>query len=343
MTITASSVGGFGEQLSRSQTDLARIVREGPRERAWLPASHGLLLRGKRHLVAAPAKSGKTQAFLTHAVAMALEGARIAVLDRENGADEYARRLRTILEARRLSSADAQRVQASIAHYDWPPVSLDAVDDPTYAQHFRNADLVIFDSSRAFLTACDLDEDSSNDYARFMAALVDPLHRAGVATLMLDNAGHEGTRARGSSAKTDLNEVVFRLATAEPFAEDTTGTLKLERTHSRFGGGPSWWFMRVGGGVYGRWEPGQPGRSAARDQELLDAIVAVLADTGPLGENKLLTAVRARGIKTGAALARSLLGEWTSDAASPIAHGAHGYRLRDTDLDTATRPDTSSR
>ena len=48
------------------------------------------------------------------------------------------------------------------------------------------------------------DEDSNDDYARLVNALLIPLTREGVTTLMLDNTGHEErNRARGASAKHD--------------------------------------------------------------------------------------------------------------------------------------------
>ena len=77
----------------------------------------------------------------------------------------------------------------------------------------EGADLVIFDSQRRFLTDLGLDEDSSDDYAKFAAATIDAfLFEVGIATLIEDNTGHvQKDRGRGSSAKADLNEVSFIL------------------------------------------------------------------------------------------------------------------------------------
>ncbi len=54
----------------------------------------------------------------------------------------------------------------------------------------RRLDLVVFDSQRMILTDVGLSEDSADDYARFMAKIVDPLFNAGVGTMILDDTGH---------------------------------------------------------------------------------------------------------------------------------------------------------
>src|SRR5204863_4770192 len=111
------------------------------------------------------------------------------------------------------------------------------------------ADLVIFDSQRMFLSDLGLEESGNDDYADFMAALIDPLFRAGIATLVLDNAGHqEPKRGRGASAKGDLNEINFSLETVESFDLDTTGRIRLEIENSRFGN-TGRWELEIGGGV----------------------------------------------------------------------------------------------
>ena len=59
----------------------------------------------------APRKKGKSIAMLVHWTRMALEGATVIILDRENGADEYARRLRVALSRhyRPTRAPDARR------------------------------------------------------------------------------------------------------------------------------------------------------------------------------------------------------------------------------------------
>jgi hypothetical protein len=311
-------------RLALYRSDLAAIVREGPRPRDWLPASDGLFLRGKRHLISASAKSGKSIATLSHAVEMALHGARIAILDRENGADEYGRRMESILRGRDLDGAARVLVTDAVAHFDWPPC--DALRDPSYVEALADVDLVVFDSSRGFLTLLGLKEDGADDYAEFMSALVDPLHRAGVATLVLDNTGHDGRRARGSSSKADLNEVVFALDGTERFDADMTGAVTLKRTHTRFGGGPDMWRMTLGGGAYTAWSDGA--REAASGA-LHDAVVSVLISaTEPMSQNAVLVAVAREGVSVGRkATAIEKLKRWASEPASPIARDGSGYVL----------------
>lgn len=207
-----------------------------------------MLITGKRYLVAGDAKSGKSIALaVVQALAIVEAGGRVVIIDRENGADEMARRLRDVLADRdpQLRAEWQQRAH----YYAWP--ALTEGDGPALAAALAGTDLVIFDSSRIVTAALGLAEDSSDDYARFIAALVQPLFHAGIATLILDNAGHEEKqRPRGSSAKADLNEVVFSLRTIREFDRRTTGEIELRRTHTRFPEVEPLWRMRIGGGTY---------------------------------------------------------------------------------------------
>ena len=81
------------DRLDDARIDLVAYSEGGLPEREWLPCSERMLARGGRHHVAAPLKSGKSLGMLAHSVDMAIAGARVAIVDRENGADEYARRL----------------------------------------------------------------------------------------------------------------------------------------------------------------------------------------------------------------------------------------------------------
>ena len=89
-----------------------------------------------------------------------------------------------------------------LRYYAWPALSTDWSADE-WAAALAGVDLVMFDSSRLVLSAAGLAEDSNDDYAKFVNALLIPLARAGIATLVLDNTGHgERDRARGASTKT---------------------------------------------------------------------------------------------------------------------------------------------
>jgi KaiC/GvpD/RAD55 family RecA-like ATPase len=62
-----------------------------------VPGADGWLLRGKRYLVVAAAGMGKSLGWLIVAVETVRAGGTVAMVDVENGADEYARRLELIV------------------------------------------------------------------------------------------------------------------------------------------------------------------------------------------------------------------------------------------------------
>jgi len=242
----------FQARVADTRVDLLARILDGIPEIEYLPGSEGMLIRGKRHQIAAPKKEGKSISKLVHWVTMALQGARVTILDRENGANLYASRLDAILDGFELAATDRERVNNGIAYYEFP--RLRKLDGPDLAAHFKASDVVVFDSQRMFLTDLGLGEDGSDDYATFMGAAVDPLFQAGIATVILDNTGHEETRrARGSSTKGDLNEILFTLQALQQFDLHRVGRVRLEITDSRFGT-TGRWEMTIGGGIFGPWE-----------------------------------------------------------------------------------------
>ena len=140
-----------------------------------------------------PTGVGKSLVALAISVTIVERGGIVVILDVENGADEYARRLDDVLAARDPSARNACRER--LAYHEWPTLRL-TWRGPEWAAAFAGADLVVFDSSRMTLSSVGLDEDSNDDYARFVNALLIPLTRDDVTTLMLDNTGHEGATGR---------------------------------------------------------------------------------------------------------------------------------------------------
>ena len=195
------------EALTEAYVDLMQIIHNGIPERQFVPGCEPWLIVSKRYLLPASAGTGKSLAATVIAVEVVDNGGVVAILDVENGAEEYATRLRDILADRdeRLPQACSERLR----YYAWPTLRMDW-DAGDWAAAFASVDLVIFDSSRLVLSQAGLAEDSNDDYATFVNALLIPLARAGISTLVLDNTGHEERdRARGASAKSDLNEVVY--------------------------------------------------------------------------------------------------------------------------------------
>lgn len=316
--------GSFDTRIAARRVDLVQLLEEGIPSIEYLPASEGMLVRGKRHLIAAPQKTGKSIGMEAHWVDMILAGATVAVLDRENGRELYARRLAGIMDARSLTKKQRRRVQSKLHYYEFP--ELRPHDADALASYFASVDLVVFDSQRMFLSDYGLQEKDSDDYAEFMSYAVDPLFRAHVATLILDNTGHnEKTRPRGASTKGDLNEILFSMETVSGFDLHKRGRLKLKVERSRLGNVGEW-TMEIGAGHFGSWEPAsaQPDRADFRA-----AILDILSDGKALGQDKLCSAVRARGMRVANENARALLDRYAADAETPIGHTTDGYSRTD--------------
>ena len=244
--------GSFADRVAGRRVDLVKRLRDGIPAVDYLPGSAEILRRGKRHHMVAPKKVGKSLGALLLTVDVALAGGRVVIFDRENGANLYADRLGQILTARGLDELERAIIGTQIAYYEFPRFR--DSDQAELAALCAGADLVILDSQRMYLSDLGLEENSSDDYAAFMAALIDPLFQADIATLILDNSGHqEPRRGRGASAKGDLNEILFAAEAVEHFDLDTPGRLRLEITDSRFGDNGRW-ELEIGGGVFGTWQ-----------------------------------------------------------------------------------------
>lgn len=312
--------GSFKSRVLDRKVDLVELIDEGVPRTEYLPESEGMLAKGKRHLIAAPRKEGKSLAMLVHGAKMALAGARVIFFDRENGSHLYAERLDEILTSWKVTEAERDRIGSNLVYYEFPQLRQEDADE-SLVKLAEGADVVVFDSQRPFLTEWGLKEGDADDYAQFMLYAVDPLFRAGVATVILDNTGHrEQDRSRGTSAKGDLNEVVFSLKKVEPFSKDRAGKLQLVLEHSRFGG-EGRWEMRIGGGRFPGWKRigGLPAAPAFRQavEELLQA-----AGEPGLSKNRLLTKVREKGVLFKNEDGSARLDAYDRDAHDPVEKGA---------------------
>ena len=285
---------------------------------------------GKRHLIFAGPKVGKS---ITCAIVMAIDivaaGGTVYVLDRENGGDEYARRLEMVLNARGADEGLRDLVARNYRYHACDQLKLEWGRDPDYVQAFDGATLVIFDSSRKFLTSLGLKESENDDFDVFAVALVDPLFGAGVATMILDNVGHstgrEGQeRARGASSKADVVDVVYGLKRPKEFSVDRAGCVEMECKFSRVGELTGTWDLELGGGRYGAWS--HRGGVEARNR-FHDTCVAVLEGKSPLGRDRLVQAVRDRGESGTTETWHDCLGEFVQDVISPIIHNSAGFSL----------------
>lgn len=313
--------GSFAARVASKIVNLVQLIDEGIPPVEYLPASEEMLRRGKRHYIAAPAKEGKSIAMLAHFADMVRAGAKVVVLDRENGRDTYAERLADIMRARRLEPKERTQVGENLRYFEFPELKPSDAED--MVELFATADLVVFDSQRMFLSDLGFSEEASDDYARFMAYIIDPLFRAGIATLILDNTGHkEKTRARGTTSKGDLNEICFYIEVVTPFDTTSKGELKLVVEKSRSGNSGEW-RMRLGGSYFYPWEPHNV--DLKPNNKFREAAEAVLADGEMRGRRKLLDAVRARGMAIKTASAEHLLDQYVKDPSIPITNNGKGY------------------
>ena len=292
-SVPAVGSGDFRARVVDRAVDLVRLIDEGVAPVEYLPASENMLVRSARHQVPAPKKTGKSIGMQSHFVRMGLAGANVVILDRENGELVYGRRLEAMFDAWEVTDDQREQVRARLTYVPWPTLRKD--DGPDLVQWAQDlgADLVVFDAQRMFLTDLGLKEGEADDYATFMAALIDPLAQAGVATLILDNTGFgDQERSRGSSAKGDLNEVLFVMREVRPFSVERVGELALELPAggSRHGHEGEW-RMEIGGGRFGAWV-------ALDAQPIPDdfrrAAIAVSKAAGGdgLSQSKLLKAIR---------------------------------------------------
>lgn len=309
--------------LETARIDLVAYLRNGIPERRYVPGCHGMLAAGKRHHVTAARKTGKSIAFgIVTAVDVVEAGGTVAVLDRENGRDEYARRLDDVLKARTAAAELVDAVQARFRYYDWPTVNLAWGKNAAYPEAFAGVDLVIFDSSRAFLTSVGLEENLSDDYSKFVEGLLSPLVQYEIATLVLDNTGHDAKeRPRGTSSKEDLADVAFTLKVLVEFNKAKAGRLELAKSHSRLGEIQGRWTMELGGGSYGTWE------RPDEDRKEMFRLIAVesLVELGPMGRDELIKTTRARGAKGRNETLRAWLSELSSDPTSGLVKTTDGY------------------
>ncbi len=310
--------GSLADRVFSRRVELGQLIREGIPALDYLPASDGMLVRGKRHLIAAPAKTGKSIGMEAHWVDMAMAGASVAIFDRENGKAIYAQRLKDIYEARGMSDADRARVEDQLAYFEYP--SLKRGDGAALAHAFDEVDVMVFDAQRMFLTDLGFKEADADDYAEFMSKVIDPLHQAGITTVILDNTGHaEKGCSRGSAAKGDLNEVMFSMAVDAEFNLSRRGRLRLKVETSRFGNHGAW-TMEIGGGSFGSWET--TSQQPKRDDVLI-VVLAVLAKKSPLGQDKVLDGCRRAGVKIGNDEGRALLDTYVTRGL--LARSAAGY------------------
>jgi hypothetical protein len=340
------------EALEHAQVDVIGMIRAGIPAREFVAGTAGAFPKGKRCHVTAEKKTGKS---ISIAVATAVEivaaGGSVAVLDRENGADEYARRTDSVLVARDADDAFREQVRQRLRYYAWPALSLAWREDPDYPAALGESEVVIFDSSRQHLTPLGLDENSAGDWSQFSDGLIDPLMQAGKTTIVLDNAGHlEKDRARGTTAKEDLADLAFTMKVIAPFSLSVAGRIHLRCIASRIGEltiGDTWQ-MELGAGHYGSWQ--QLGRerpehrSSFRPTNIMEKVSRTVEQTPGLSKTAIRGAVPHKNEHVDLALGL-LVSEGflviEKDGQARLHRSARPYREADDQLTQSTQSEPS--
>ena len=194
-----------------------------------------LIAAGEVTRIYATAKGGKSMLAIECAAALATGGTQFAgevlgrpvervqvvYLDQENTWVDWKDRLSDMGYGRDidLSSLWWYSLQS------WPALDTRAGGDALAREVNRaGAQVVFLDTQSKLLGGAENDSDTS---AAFYRHTLLPLKREGIAVVILDHAGNDGSRPRGSSGKRDDVDTVWQLSKTAP------ATVRLTRTHSR--------------------------------------------------------------------------------------------------------------
>jgi hypothetical protein len=323
---------GDVEAIKRAIFDDGQIVGQSGQERQEPVSGTGeLLYRGASVMIFGPRESGKSWVMQVLAIRAANAGERVLYLDLENGEAIMRERTEAILDA----------------NPEWPdPIASDAltiVSFPTLSRSWKPDDwaaalgdysLVIFDPLHRMLEMHGLEE--KDGFGSLAGTRIAPLRARGITVLMGDNVGHEHhDRPRGDSRKEDNVPQVYKCTTAEPFDQVRVGRVRLVCRRSRFGDLNREWEARMGGEVFElpTTVTESPKKRAAkraveREENFRRVVIEVLKEKAPLGRDRLLQAVRDRGVKTREAKAREWLSKLVADSARGVVHSEQrGYEL----------------
>jgi hypothetical protein len=240
----------------REWSDFDLLTADTTQPVRWVPGAERIIRAGERQSWIAREGEGKTQAAVLLAVQVASAGGRVAYVDVENDKLEMAERFQPVFDA-----WDAREGWRRNGVYI-PRLDLAAVlaSEPllvAWVEAIYPVDLLILDSWSRLLSQFGFEEDSNRDIVKFMRDVIDPLADHGIAVLILDNTGHEGTRARGAISKSATVEAVYRVSGGKAITPERHGELKLTKTRSRSGKVAEVVKGAAGGGEFVRLAPAE--------------------------------------------------------------------------------------
>jgi hypothetical protein len=254
----------------------------------WVPGAERIIRAGERQSWLAAEGEGKTQAAVHLAVQVVAAGGRVVYIDVENDRLEMAERAQPIAKALGIDTRGSlfylDDINLSDVHE-----SADLLD--AWVRGIWGADLLVIDSWTRVLNDFGLDEDSNRDVTTFMRRCIDPLHRRGIAVLILDNTGKDQSKgARGAKSKSATVEAVYKVSGGKAITQAEHGTLKLTRTRCRGGKLAKQVEAGSGGGDFSPLRPVEGLDAAAQARRAL--LRDELDKTGPRASHRDIIAAR---------------------------------------------------
>lgn len=203
-------------------TDLGRVTQR--EVKLFKP---GILAEGLSHQVVAPYDRGKTFVALACAKEFLDEGYRVLYLDYENRGAAIKERLALL----GTSASDCSRF-AYVSHPNLD-MSEDSKEQWRGFLEFLRPNLIIFDSLNGFLSNAGMDENSSTGFQSWANTHLKVPRELDITTLVIDHAGWDSTRSRGTSRKPDEFDIVWNVEKAQKFSRSTVGQLDLRLLKDR--------------------------------------------------------------------------------------------------------------
>lgn len=199
-----------------------------------LPVADGsfMVYRGRRHLLYGEPETLKSWIALAVAVDVMRHGGRVVWVDTDGmGAGVLLERLRAI-------GGDATRVE--LIDYIDPDGGPGEDGAAALADLTAGTALLVLDAWGPAFPMLGLSGNSGDDVNRFVAAMLDPFHRAGATVLVLDHMAKDrdtrGDWPVGSERKRGWTDVAFKVtAEGSRLSRDTAGGVRLKVTKDRPG------------------------------------------------------------------------------------------------------------
>ncbi len=208
-----------------------------PLAKAGIPAPEllcdELLYRGGLHSLAGPPDCGKSTLLYRWMLGLLAQGETVVLFDEESGQEQVVEKL--------LALGGEPHHLERLVYVEFPGRQWDDADKLGLQQLLARTQpaMVGFDSSSAFLTLGDRDEDRAPDVTAFYkGVLLQAAREHNTAVVVLDHIPKDlknGRYARGSGAKLATVDVAVMVDAIKPFNRHQSGLLKLRVTKDRRG------------------------------------------------------------------------------------------------------------